>query len=217
MVVVGREGKWCVVKNAFGAEGNVPVAYVKVEPEMEVSDVTDLCLAETSAIQGELAVKMSQISMSPTQTPSPSPFRGTPTRGPTRGAASPVNFKPPSSTSAPSLPATPLTRKELKAAAKAAKAAEKKEKRDKKEKKRISHLSSKGANKEHTDAMRIVTEFERKMVKENAIRAAVVVEEDRRLADEAEQRAADEAAAAAEALQAKFGMGSAGKWLSTEI
>jgi len=110
-----------------------------------------------------------------------------------------------------------FTKKEMKAAAKAVKAAEKKEKKDKKSKKRISQLSSKGANKEHTDAMRIVTEFERKMVKENAIRAAVVVEEDRRAADEAEQRAADEAAAAAEALQAKFGMGSAGKWLSTEI
>ena len=216
MVVVGREGKWCVVKNAFGAEGNVPVSYVKVEVDMQASDVTDLGLAETSAIQGDLAVKMSQISMSPTQTPSPSSFntfRGTPTRG----AASPVNCLSPSSSGAVSAIVPPLTKKEMKAAAKAVKAAEKKEKKDKKSKKRISQLSSKGANKEHTDAMRIVTEFERKMVKENAIRAAVVVEEDRRAADEAEQRAADEAAAAAEALQAKFGMGSAGKWLSTEI
>ena len=105
----------------------------------------------------------------------------------------------------------------IKAAAKAAKAAEKKEKKDKKTKKRISHLTSKGANKEHTDALRIIAEFERKMMKENAIRAAVVVEEDRRMADEAEERAANEAAAAAEAMQAKFGVGNAGKWLSTEI
>merc|ERR1719272_2232781 len=141
MVVVGREGKWCVVKNAFGAEGNVPVSYVKVEVDMQASDVTDLGLAETSAIQGDLAVKMSQISMSPTQTPSPSSFntfRGTPTRG----AASPVTCLSPSSSGAVSAIVPPLTKKEMKAAAKAVKAAEKKEKKDKKSKKRISQLSS---------------------------------------------------------------------------
>ena len=30
MTVVGREGKWCVVKNSFDSEGNVPVSYVEL-------------------------------------------------------------------------------------------------------------------------------------------------------------------------------------------